>query len=146
MVRVLFLTTLMIFSAMSASAASANPWQRVCRIEGGQFWVLNPGTSKDHALCIFGTAAVGAESLFIFKTRAGLTEALRAYKYGAPTQNSREICASYGAQKIQAKDSEGVLFNLCQFPDASIIEAGTLGLKPGSPATRELDRALLETY
>lgn len=139
----------MLFSALTILSApvfaNSNPWMRACRIEAGQFWVLKAG-NQDYVMCFFGDFAIGAEALFKFKTKAGMPEAVIAYKNRNASSARGGICGSYDAESVQGKDSQGQVFNLCQFSDDSLIEETTLWMGPGSPSSQGLDKALSSTY
>jgi hypothetical protein len=146
MMRVLLLSIMMMGSGTSAWAANNNPWMRACRIDQGQFWVLNVGNHNDLALCFFGNSGVGAEALFLFKTNAGVPLAIQAYKNRNSSPTGGGVCGSFGADLVQGKDSEGQTFNICRFSDQSLIEETTLWMGPGSVDSADLDKALSSTY
>lgn len=142
--RILLLAGMMIFTTANALAApNRNPWMRTCRIEAGQFWVLKAG-SQEYTMCFFGEAAIGAEALFLFKTNAGIVDAVSAYKSRNASSARGGVCGSYDAEVVQGRDSEGHTFNLCRFADKSLIEETTLWMGPGSSPA--LDRALSSPY
>lgn len=142
--RTLFLSIVMILAGTSSWALNKNPLMRACRIEGGQFWVLNTD-NDDMALCFFGSSAVGAQALLSFKSGLGLAQSLQAYKNSAAT-SLNTVCADNGAVQVLGGDTEGHHFQICRFPDQSLIEAGTLWYGPYSSENEGLDRALEHTY
>lgn len=144
--RVLLLSVMMMSSSVSVWAAAGNPWLRVCRIDQGQFWVLNMGSRDDLAMCFFGNAAVGAESFFLFKTNSGMPQAIQSYKNRNSSSSRGGVCGSFGADLVTGKGSEGQTFNICRFPDQSLIEETTLWIGPGSIDSADLDKALSSTY
>lgn len=143
--KVLLLSIAMIFSSVGAWAANGNPWARVCKVSEGTFWVLYGG-EEHHSMCFFGSAAIGAEALFLFKTNSGTSQAIEAYKNRKNSSPRGGICGSFNSNLVQAQDSDGRTFNLCQFADKSLIEETTLWLGPGIGANESLDKALSNTY
>lgn len=145
MMRVLFLSFIMISMGAASFAANNNPWMRTCRIDQGQFWVLKSG-SEELSMCFFGDSGVGAESFFLFKTNEGPTQAIQAYKNRNSSSARGGVCGAFDAELVQGKDTQGQTFNICRFEDNSLIEETTLWLGPGSGASESLDRALSKTY
>lgn len=143
--RILLLAGMIIFAGVSSFAANNNPWMRACRIEAGQFWVLKAGTVQ-YSMCFFDDSAIGAETLFLFKSNAGVSEAVLAYKNRNASAARGGICGSFDAEAIQGKDTEGQTFNICKFSDGSLMEETTLWLGPGAGTTQGLDKALSSTY
>jgi len=142
--RILFPAVLLFFAA-SVSGAANNPWMRVCRIDEGQFQALKAG-GEEVSVCFFGEAGIGAEAFFLFKTNSGSTEAVQAYKNRNSSSPRGGVCGAFDAEPVQAKDSQGQVYNLCRFSDQSLIEETTLWLGPGSAVSEGLDRALSKTY
>lgn len=143
--RVLLISLVMIFSGTYSWASNNNPWMRTCRIDQGQFWVLKAGSS-DLALCFFGNSGVGAEAFFLFKTNTSPVEALQVYKNRKSSSPRGGVCGSFGADLVEARDTEGQTFNICRFSDQSLIEETTLWMGPGSAENADLDKALFSTY
>lgn len=141
--KLLFLSLTMLFSV--SSSAINNPWLRACSIEAGQFWVLTDGSNDELAMCFFDGAAIGAEALFKFKTKSGVSQSIQAYKQRKPATNGGG-CESFNADAVDAVDSNQQMFSVCRFPDGSLIEENTLELGPNSGDTEALDRALSRTY
>ncbi|WII71080.1 hypothetical protein QJS83_11465 [Bdellovibrio sp. 22V] len=145
MMKVFLLSISMIISGSPLALANKNPWMRACRIDQGQFWVLK-AASEELAMCFFEDAGVGAETFFLFKTKAGMQDSLKAYKDRNMSSPRGGVCGSFGAELIQGKDTEGQTFNICRFEDQSLIEETTLWLGPGAGGSESLDRALSSTY
>lgn len=143
MMRVLLLSFVMTLSG-AAFAANSNPWMRVCRIDQGLF--LDLQGDQEYVMCFFDNAGVGAEDFFKFKTKVGLTQALQAYKNRSSSVDADQICEQTGAKAVQGSDSQGQVFDVCQFKDGSLIEAVTLWQGPGAPENEKLDQALSATY
>lgn len=141
----LLLLSIMMLVGTSAWALNKNPWMRTCRIDQGQFWVIQ-SEKEDLALCLFGNFGVGAESLFLFKTKAGIPQALQAYWSRNVSSNLGSVCSTYGAQLIRGIDTDGKTFNVCRFSDQSLIEETTLWFGPGTAGSEGLDKALSATY
>lgn len=142
----LLLSCLISFFGTSVLAANNNPWMRVCRIEQGQFQLIQIG-SVEHALCVFGSRAVGAETLFKFKTNMSQPQAILAYKNRQLSYVRGGVCGAFGADVIEGVDSiTGNTLNICRFSDDSLIEEATLWLGPGTEDSQALDKALSQTY
>ncbi len=142
MMRIL-LTPLLLFASslltlpLAASAANnKNPLMRICRQAQGQFWVVQ-GPHSDHPLCVFGRAAIGAKAFLSFKTGDGSSQAISVYKAGR-----RGDCGIHGAATVQAWDTDGQSWQLCEFLDGSVIERSTLQKAWGHSDNHRLDRAL----
>lgn len=145
MMRVLLLTVLIAFSSSTAWSAES-PARRVCRTEGGQFWILNVGP-KEMVMCFFGQAAVGAHALYTFKTRSGHElEAIAAYRQHEPSALRGGVCGAYDAEAVTGKDTAGQTFTICKFSDGSLIEGTTLWLGPEAPENDGLNKALSSFY
>ncbi|KYG61253.1 hypothetical protein [Bdellovibrio bacteriovorus] len=144
MMKVFLLSITMIFAGLTAQAAN-NPWMRTCRIDQGQFWTIKVG-SDEQALCLFGDASIGAETFFLFKTNAGVGDAIDAYKHRKSSSPRGGVCGAFDAELIEGKDTSGRTFNICRFDDGSLIEETTLWLGAGSGSNEALDRALSKTY
>lgn len=145
MMRVLLLTVLIAFSGSTAWSAES-PARRVCRTEGGQFWILNPGP-QEMVMCFFGQAAVGARALFTFKTRSGREmKAIEAYRQHDPSSVRGGVCGSYEAEAVTGKDTTGQTFTICKFSDGSLMEGTTLWLGPDARENEQLNKALSSFY
>ncbi|MEN0059385.1 MAG: hypothetical protein AAGB31_11170 [Bdellovibrio sp.] len=139
-----FIIGLILPFSPQASAVS-NPWLRTCRVDAGQFWVLKSSVGE-LSLCFFGDYAVGAEAFFLFKTRAGVADAIQAYKNRNSSSSRGGVCGSFGAEVVEGKDTAGQTFNVCRFSDQSLIEETTLWLGAGAAGSERLDEALSKTY
>jgi hypothetical protein len=117
-----------------AHAIVKNPWMRTCMEAGGQFYNFR-SNGDDSAMCYFGSAAIGAEALFLFKSNAGETEAIQSYRQGASS------CEAAGATSLSGsgKNGNGVL---CKFSDNSLVDEATLSSGAGAPQNSGLDEAL----
>ncbi len=69
-------------------------------------------------------------------------EAVKAFQKGMRERVSGGVCGSFGAELLEAKDSKGNQYNLCRFPDGSVIEETTLWLGPDSLLGEKLGRIL----
>ncbi len=140
--KVLLLSVVVIFGGAFTQAATESPWGRICRNEQGQVSTLKAG-SDELSVCFFGDAAIGAETLFLYKTKAtNSTEALHAYKNRKTSSPRGGVCGAFDADLLQTKGANGENFNFCRFSDSSLIEETTLWLGPGSVSSESLDRAL----
>lgn len=142
--RVLLLFAILVFSSLSVFSANNNPWMRSCRIEQGQFWLVK--AQKELALCLFDDAAIGAETLFLYKTNQKKPLAVAAYLNRESAATRGGVCGTYDAELLEARDGQGQSFNLCKFQDGSFIEETTLWLGPDSGSTDALDKALSTKY
>lgn len=144
--RVFLLSLIMMSATVSAWANFRNPWMRACGLESGQFWIVKSG-AEELPMCYFGDAAIGAETLFLFKSHSGPTDAVEAYKNrkaSGPTKGG--VCGAFGADLFVGKDNQGRSANICRFEDQSLIEETTLWLGPGTDVNEELDQALSKMY
>lgn len=142
----LLLAGLISFLGSSVYAANNNPWMRVCRIEQGQFQLVQV-ESTEYALCFFGSRAVGAETLFSFKANISEPQAVAAYKQRQLSYARGGVCGAFGADLLEGVDpTTGQSLNICRFSDNSLIEEATLWLGPGTTGSQALDRALSSTY
>lgn len=123
----LTLAVTMILSLGAASSAQAEtPYARECRLSGGHQWSLSMETQFDTTLCLFGHAAVGIAELAQYKWGNGLGLSLKAFLNQTSRQNSNGLCDIVGAAYRPAQDTDGTVWELCQFPDGSIVELKTL--------------------
>lgn len=144
--RSLLLLCSISFFAASAYGANNNPWMRVCRIDQGQFLVIQ-SESAQHALCFLGDRAVGAEALFLFKANLSNPLSILTYKNRNMSYARGGVCGAFGANLIEGVDStRGTRVNICHFSDDSLIEEATLWLGPGTTGSQLLDKAVSETY
>lgn len=142
----LLLTCLISFLGSSVYAANNNPWMRVCRIEQGQFQLIQVESSQ-YALCFLGNRALGAEALFSFKANISEPLAVTAYKQRQISYARGGVCGAFGADLLEGMDpTTGNSLNICRFSDNSLIEEATLWLGPGTAGSDALDKALANTY
>jgi hypothetical protein len=114
--------------------ALESPWKRVCRENGGLFWVLNVQTPNEIPLCLFGDAAIGAESYFNHKQGDDVI-AVRAYL-------NSESCAQNDGRVISGVDTNHKTWSLCLFADNSLMEVDTLDNGPQDSRNSLLTNAL----
>ena len=136
----LFAFLLSSLMAGSSFAANNNPLMRTCRLEQGLFWIVY-SEGQELPLCFFGSAAIGAEALFGFKTGTGNYLSVRVYK-----ENSGATCEQLGATTVSGQDSKKVSYEVCQFRDGSLIEKQTLLRGRGAAANSGLDQSLSSVY
>jgi len=123
-----------ILGTFSVANANENPWKRVCRQNNGVFWVLNVQTPNEIPLCVFGEAAIGAETFFNHKL-GNETQAVEAY-------NRNAICRQYDGRRIQGTDTDRKTWTVCVMADGSYIELNTLDRGMNSPLNALLNQAL----
>lgn len=146
MMRVLLLSLVLVLVGTFSWANFKNPWMRACGLEQGQFWIVKSG-SEELTMCFFDDAAIGAETLFLFKSHAAETEAVEAYKNRLSTTPVKGgVCGAFGAELFEGKDNQGRSTNICRFDDQSLIEETTLWLGAGASNNEALDRALSKKY
>jgi len=146
MMRVLLLSLVLVLAGTFSWASFKNPWMRACGIEQGQFWIVKSG-SEELTMCYFGEAAIGAETLFLFKSHADNTDAVEAYKNRLSTASVKGgVCGAFGAELFEGKDNQGRSTNICRFSDQSLIEETTLWLGAGASVNEDLDLALSKKY
>ena len=139
----LTLAAMMILGLCTASSAQAEtPYARECRLSGGQQWSLNMETQFDTTLCLFGSAAVGIAELAQYKWGQGLALSLKAFLKQTSSRNPVGLCDIVGAAYRPAKDTDGSVWELCQFPDGSIVELNTLAGGVNDPYNAALVEAL----
>jgi len=114
--------------------AAESPWKRVCRQNNGVFWVLNLQTPHELPLCVFGQAAIGAETYFNHKQGA-LTQAVEAY-------NKEAVCRQYDGRQITGTDTNGKKWTVCLMADDSFIELNTIERGKTSSKNSKLNSAL----
>ncbi len=142
----LLIASLISFLGSSVLAANNNPWMRVCRIELGQFQLVQ-ADSTQYALCFFGNRALGAEALFMFKSNISEPQAVTAYKQRQVSYAKGGVCGAFGADLLEGVNpATGNSLNICRFPDNSLIEEATLWLGPGTTDSEAFDKALANTY
>ena len=123
-----------ILGSYSIAHAIENPWKRVCRQNSGVFWVLNVQTPNEIPLCVFGEAAIGAETYFNHKM-GQFTQAVEAYDRNA-------ICRQYDGRQISGTDTDRKTWTICLMADGSFIELNTLNRGKNSSLNTLLNQAL----
>ncbi len=124
-----------VFSLVS-DAALRNP----CHPRKAELVELTQGENEIN-LCLFGEALVGAETLQKASEKNS-PDAVKAFQKGQRERVSGGVCGSFGAELVEAKDSKGNQYNLCRFPDGSVMEETTLWLGPDSLLGEKLGRIL----
>ncbi len=133
MKKMTLILALSLASAASSAQAALHPWLRTCIQAGGEMWIGNVHPTVQPALCLLGSAAIGAEALFIYKTDGGTPDVIAQYLAGE-RQCHGQASVSYG--------TDGRQFTLCTFADGSTVEMTTLNRGAGSSANAALDAAL----
>lgn len=138
--------TAMIFAfatmVLSFNAFAETPYARTCRIAGGQQWAVDMISKQDTVLCVFGDAAVGAAEFANYKWDNSLSLSLVTFLQQKSQLGLQGVCETFGAYQMNAKDSDGRTWSLCQFKDGTIVEAQTLARGVNDPANASLVKAL----
>jgi hypothetical protein len=124
------------------AASAETPYARECRFAGGIQWLVSIQTQFDTPLCLFGSAAIGAEELAQYKWGNGLAYSLKTFKHQTTPRNPAGMCDAVGAAYWTAIDTDGTQWELCKFLDGSVIEINTLAGGVNAPANAKLVRAL----
>lgn len=141
MMRVL-LSLIVLLVSGSSFAVNTNPLMRTCVRLGGQFWApQKEDKSDDLPLCFFGAAGIGASALLSFKTGQGPYQSIRVYKTA-----SGRACEQAGAVTVRGQDTNGQIFEVCEFRDGSLVEKNTLLRGRGASANAGLDQVLGSTF
>lgn len=125
------------------AASAETPYARECRIAGGRAWSVDVQTQFDTTLCLFNSAAIGAEEFAQYKWGNGLALSLKTFlKQTAPKTANRGVCDEVGAFYVTATDTDGGNWELCKFVDGSVVELNTLAGGVNDPQNAHLVHAL----
>jgi hypothetical protein len=124
------------------AASAETPYARECRIAGGRQWSVSIQTEFDTTLCLFDSAAIGAEELAQYKWGNGLSYSLQTFMHQTTPRNPTGMCDVAGAAYWTATDTDGTRWELCKFLDGSVIELNTLAGGVNAPANAKLVHAL----
>lgn len=123
---------ILVFSGLS-TYAKVNPQIRGCSSVGGEFLVVN-GDYDQYGICRIGNSIIGAIDILNRDSAIEVPLSLFNYKKGVkvcPTQNLASLSTF-----------EGMILNVCQYSDTSIIDLNTLSNGKDSPLNSELNKAL----
>jgi hypothetical protein len=135
-----FAFAFMMVLGFAASAETA--YARECRIAGGRQWSVSIQTEFDTTLCLFAGAAIGAEEFAQYKWGNGLALSLKAFLRQNTERDPKGMCDVAGAAYWTAADTDGGQWELCKFPDGSVVELNTLARGTNNPQNALLVRAL----
>ncbi len=130
--KTLILFTIVLTSTM-ALAAQKNPLIRTCNSLGGEFVVAN-ASSDQISFCKFGKSLVGALDLMLFNNKESITQSINSYM---KNQNS---CG--GQIETMIVLGGNINYQVCTYPDGSLIELGTLIKGTNSADNDKLNAAL----
>lgn len=117
------------FTAMMVlgfAASAETPYARECRLAGGQQWSVSVDTKFDTTLCMFGNAAIGIEELAQYKWGNGQALSIKTFLKAPHRTSNNGLCDIVGAAYITGEDTDHQTWELCRFPDNSVIELNTL--------------------
>lgn len=120
------------------------PYDSECRRFGAdsETVTLTEGSPNQVILCQFGLFSY-IEKETLRRSYGGYgTQAVRSYVESGKEPMGSEHCAMAGAHIVEAKDSRGRFYGLCEFFDGSMMEESTFSNGPKSNFNREMNSAL----
>lgn len=136
-----FLSSILAFGILTTGLPALAAVRNLCQAQKAELKEVSKD-EKEYSLCLFGEAMVGADTLSKAQEKKSIPEALVAFKKGQTTKLAGGVCGSFGASLLEAQDSTGTNYNLCEFSDGSLIEETTLWLGPDSIIGEKLNRIL----
>jgi hypothetical protein len=124
-----------VFASSIAFAIQKNPLIRTCNTLGGEFVVAN-APQDQIAFCRFGKALVGALDLMLFNNKETITQSINSY------MKSQTSCDPLGRIETMIILGGGASYQVCTYPDGSLIELGTLIKGSTSTDNSKLNTAL----
>lgn len=124
------------------TASAETPYARECRFAGGQQWSVSVAAKFDTTFCMFGEAAIGIEELAQYKWGNGQSLSIKTLLKSPSRNNTNGLCDIVGAAYLTAEDTDHQMWELCKFPDGSVIELNTLAGGVSERKNAALVRAL----
>lgn len=124
-----------VFASSMAFAIQKNPLIRTCNILEGEFVVANSHDDQV-AFCRFGKALVGALDLMLFNNKESITQSINSY------MKIQTSCEPQGQIETMILVGGGSSYQICTYPDGSMIELGTLIKGANSADNSKLNTAL----